>query len=100
MLVSKGMFYNEDSWAISSHYKSVSEKKSGNQNCDKLYEALLGKGKQKFKQKTTNMKETNGVDTFVALRCFKCGGTSRRANECKSTRQKCFKCEKQGHYIV
>ncbi|XP_050897345.1 uncharacterized protein LOC127104187 [Lathyrus oleraceus] len=47
MLVIKCKIYNKDSCARYGHYKSVSEKRSGSQNCGKPYEAPTDKGKWK-----------------------------------------------------
>lgn len=48
--------YDEDNHAKSTHYKSVSDKKSGNQNHEKAYVVLDGKGKQRFQQRNNGRK--------------------------------------------
>lgn len=51
MLVNKCKIYDEDSRARYSHYKSESEKKSGNQNCGKPYVTLADKGNKSFSRR-------------------------------------------------
>lgn len=48
VLVNKCRIYDEDGRAISSHYKSVSDKRNSNQNRRKPYVVYDGKGKQKI----------------------------------------------------
>ncbi|XP_050877285.1 uncharacterized protein LOC127081038 [Lathyrus oleraceus] len=90
-----GIYY-EDIWARSIHCKSVSEKKSGNKNHGKNYEATVDKGKCK----ALCGKETSERGTVVSVICFSCGGTGHHANECKSSGQKCSKCGNPGHRIA
>lgn len=48
VLVNKCHIYDENNHARSSHYRSVSDKRNGNQNCGKPYVVPNGKGKEKF----------------------------------------------------
>lgn len=61
IVVNKCRIYDKDSRARSAHYKSASEKKSGNQFHGKPYLTLADKGKQKFQQKSAGGKEICGV---------------------------------------
>lgn len=96
MLVNKCKIYNEDSHARSAHYKSISEKKSGNQNCGKPYRAPA----DKEKYKDSCGKKTSGGGTSDSVKYFSYGGMGHRANECKSYGKKCFKYGKAGHNIT
>ncbi|XP_050920019.1 uncharacterized protein LOC127137614 [Lathyrus oleraceus] len=96
VLVNKCRIYEEDSCVKSVHYKSVSEKKGGNQNRRKPYVSLADKGKWK----ASYGKETNGGGTPAYLRCFSYGGISHCASDYKSSSQKCFKCGELGHRIA
>lgn len=77
VLVNKYKIYDEDIRARSAHYKSASEKESGNQTYGKPYMAPVNKGKLKSRQKDVGGKETNGGETpsplSTDLKCFKCG---------------------------
>lgn len=54
MLVNKCRIYDEDNRARSTHYKSVSEKKNGNQSRGKLYATPVAKKDHKTHQNTTS----------------------------------------------
>lgn len=59
-LVNKCRIYDEDSCVRSSHYKSINDKRSGNQNCNKPYDVIDAKGKQRFQPKTVGVKTQSG----------------------------------------
>lgn len=79
VLVKKCKIYDEDIRARSAHYKSASEKESGNQNYGKPYMDSVDKGKLKSQQKAVGGKETNGGEITSPLRCFRCGELCHRA---------------------
>lgn len=85
-----------NSHAKSAHYKSISEKKSGNQNHGKPYGALSSKKKHKAKC----VKWTSGGGTPAPAICFNYGDMGHHVNECKGLGQKCFKCGKPWHCIA
>ncbi|XP_050902418.1 uncharacterized protein LOC127113120 [Lathyrus oleraceus] len=62
---------DEDSHARSAHYKSVTEKKSRNQNRGKLDVTPNDKGKLSYQEKATSEKETSDVGTPTSLKFFK-----------------------------
>lgn len=82
--------YDEDSRPRYSYYKSISQKKSGNQNHGKPYGAPANKGNWK----TSGVKETSEEGTPTSVRCFGYGWMGHRASECMSYGKKCFKCGK------
>ncbi|XP_050915840.1 uncharacterized protein LOC127130929 [Lathyrus oleraceus] len=94
ILVNNCRIYDGDSCARFAHYKSVSEKKSGNKNHLKLYGAQADKGKWK----DSGGKRTSGGG--VSVICFSCGGICHCASECKISDHKCFKCGKTRHCIA
>ncbi|XP_050919687.1 uncharacterized protein LOC127137256 [Lathyrus oleraceus] len=61
-----------NSRARSSHYKSISDKRSGNQNHNKTYDVKDSKGKQRFQPKTIGVKTQSGGGALTPVRCFKC----------------------------
>ncbi|XP_050914975.1 uncharacterized protein LOC127129914 [Lathyrus oleraceus] len=87
---------SSDSRTRSTHYKSISEKKSGNQNYGKPYGVPI----DKRKWKASCGKDIGRRDTSASVICFSCGGMGHRVGECKSSGQKCFKCGKSGHCIA
>lgn len=93
MLVNKCRIYVEDNHARSSHYKSVSDKRSGNQNRENPY--VVPDGKQKFAQKNNGGKSQSGGYAPAPLKCFKCGVLGYRVAECCTL--VCFKCGKEGN---
>ncbi|XP_050889199.1 uncharacterized protein LOC127094401 [Lathyrus oleraceus] len=82
--------YDEDSRARFAHYKSVSEKKNGNQSRGKPYVTPVAKEDHKTHQNTTS-----GGGDHTPIKSFKCEKLGHRALEC--TAMKCYKCGKQGH---
>ncbi|XP_050876277.1 uncharacterized protein LOC127079973 [Lathyrus oleraceus] len=87
-----------DNCVISSHYKSVSDKRSGNQNRRNPYIVPYGKGKQRFQQKNNGGKSHSGGGAHAALKCFKCEVNGHRALEC--TTLICLNCGKERHTCV
>ncbi|XP_050890076.1 uncharacterized protein LOC127095431 [Lathyrus oleraceus] len=97
------------------HYKSVSDKKSGNQNRRKSYVVLDGKCKKRFQWRNNggNNQSGGGVPSpikcfkygvlghraleCIAILCFKCGKAEYRVIECKSVVVVCFNCGETGH---
>lgn len=92
MLVNKCRTYDEDSRARSTHYNSVSDKHSGNQNRRNLYVVLYGKCKQTFQRRNNGWKSQNEGGPPAPIKCFKCGMHGHRASKC--TVRTCFKCGK------
>lgn len=95
VLVNKCHIYDEDNNARSAYYKSVCDKKNGNQNCRNPYVVPDGKSKQKFQQKNNNGKSQSVGGAANSIKCFKCGVLGHRASEC--TAMTCYKCGKDGH---
>lgn len=90
VFVNKCIIYDEDSYDRSAHYKSVSEKKGGNQNYGKPY----GTPADKWNWKALGGKKTSGGGTPAFVKCCSGKEMGHRASECKSYGQKYFKCGK------
>ncbi|XP_050909666.1 uncharacterized protein LOC127123498 [Lathyrus oleraceus] len=97
-LVNKCKIYDEDSHARSSHYKSISDKRSGNHNRNKPYNVTNAKGKQRFQPKTVGAKTQIGGGAPTLVKCFKCGVLGHHALEC--TALNCYRCGKVGHRVA
>lgn len=97
VLANKCKIYDEDGRSKSAHYKSVSEKKNENYNCDKPYMTSIAKENQKPQQEAASGNETSGGGVSASLRCLKCGELGHCASGCKNPSLTCFKCGKQGH---
>ncbi|XP_050892992.1 uncharacterized protein LOC127098435 [Lathyrus oleraceus] len=95
-IVNKCRIYDEDYMACTTHYNSVSERKGNNQFRGKPYSALTDKGKQR----TIDDKKPSGGVTLASVKCFRCGESGHRANECKNYVLRCFKCGKTGYRVV
>ena len=95
MMVNKCRIYDEDRRARSSHYKSVSDKRMGNQNREKHYVVLNGKGKQRFQQKNNGGESHSGGGVSSTLQYLKCGVHDHRSSE--RTTLICFNCGKAWH---
>lgn len=72
MLVNKCIMYDKDSGARSAHYKSASEKKSGDKFCGKQYLTPTDKEKHKFPYKCIGGKDISEGGAFNPMKCFKC----------------------------
>lgn len=95
MLVNKCRIYDEDNHTISSHYKSVSDKRNGNLNHGKPYGAPSVKGKQKDIDK----KRPTGEGTPAYIKCYNYGKLGHRANECMNRFLRCFNFGKNDHRV-
>lgn len=90
MLVDKCKIYGEDNRVRSTQYKSVSEKKNGDQNCGKPYANASVRGNQGAATK----KGISGGATPFTLTCFRYGKVGHHVSECKHTAPTCFRCVK------
>ncbi|XP_050897646.1 uncharacterized protein LOC127104505 [Lathyrus oleraceus] len=96
VLAYKCRIYDDENYARSSHYKSVSDKINGNLNHRKSYGAPCVKGKQR----TSDEKNPNGGGAPNFIRCYKYSEFRHHISECKSTTANCFKCGKPGHRVL
>lgn len=94
VLVNKCHIFDEDNHVRSFHYKSVSEKKHGNQSLGNPYATSVTKEDHKTHQYTAKGKGISG-GSHTPIKCFKCEELGHRASE--YTDMKCFKCGKLGH---
>lgn len=94
VLVNKCCIYDEDIRVRSTNYKILSDKRSSNQNREKSYDVLDGKGNQKFQQRNNGGKSQSEGGALAPIKCFKCGVLGHRASKCTSI--SCFKYGKVG----
>src|SRR3954468_3975668 len=83
--------FEEDNLKLnSSHSRELVDKK-GKKPMDR------GKPYGRGNPRAGDWKRPSGGDSGAPVRCYNCGETGHRRNECKSGEKKCFKCGKAGH---
>src|SRR3954464_4351697 len=90
-LVDCSRIFEEDSLKLkSSHSRELVDKK-GKKPMDR------GKPYGRGNPRAGDWKRPSGGDSGAPVRCYNCGETGHRRNECKSGEKKCFKCGKADH---
>src|SRR3954471_18327806 len=88
---SNSRIFEEDNLKLkSSHSRKLVDKK-GKKPMDRG--KPYGRGNTRY----GDWKRPSGGDSGAPVRCYNCGETGHRRNECKSGEKKCFKCGKTGH---
>lgn len=70
--------------------EEISEKKGKNQYSDPI---------DKGKHKASDEENPSGGETLVFIKCFKCGESGHRENECNNKVPRCFKYGMKGHTV-